>query len=126
MGFAPIKMSHDEFINHIKSSMKVPDDEVKEQLDDFCEKCTYVSGHDKGDKPYEELRDHLEELEWGKQAQNRIFYMALPPSVFISVSGQLKKYCYSKHAFSSILVSFIFQDIRVVTALQLNLSSCMV
>ncbi|MCJ1270281.1 Glucose-6-phosphate 1-dehydrogenase [Lobaria immixta] len=112
-------MSHDEFINHIKSSMKVPDDEVKDQLDDFCEKCTYVSGHDKGDKPYEELRDHLEELEWGKQAQNRIFYMALPPSVFISVSGQLKKYCYSKHAFSRILIEKPFgRDLESSRGLQ--------
>lgn len=88
--------------------MRVSDNEVKEQLDGFCKKCTYVSGHDDGDKPYEALRDHLEELERGKQAQNRIFYMALPPSIFISVSGQLKKYCYSKDALSKILVSLTF------------------
>lgn len=114
-------MSHDEFIAYVKSTMKVPDDEVKEQLNTFCNKCTYVSGHDDGDKPYEELRDHLEELERGKQAQNRIFYMALPPSIFISASEQLKKYCYSGDALSRILVRFAFQDIRVVTARQLNL-----
>lgn len=89
--------------------MKIPDDEVKVQLDGFCKKCTYVSGHDDGDEPYEELRDHLKELERGKQAQNRIFYMALPPSIFISVSKQLKRFCYSKGIFSRILVSFPFQ-----------------
>ncbi|MCJ1470864.1 Glucose-6-phosphate 1-dehydrogenase [Pseudocyphellaria aurata] len=104
VGFAPNKLSQEEFINRVKSSVKVSDNEVKEQLNGFCKLCTYVSGHDDGDKPYEALRDHLEELERGKQAQNRIFYLALPPSVFISVSGQLKKYCYSKDAFSRILI----------------------
>lgn len=109
-------MSHDEFIDHVKSSLKVRGMEAKEQFDGFCQKCTYVSGHEDGDKPYEELRDHLEKLERGKQAQNRIFYMALPPNIFILVSGQLKKYCYSKDALSRILVSFPFQNIRVMTA----------
>lgn len=114
-------MNHDEFIGLVTSSMKLPDDQVKEQLDGFCKICTYVSGHDAGDKPYKELRHHLKELERGKQAQNRIFYMALPPSVFISVSEQLKKYCYSNDTFSRILVSFTIQNIRVVKALQLKL-----
>ena len=114
-------MSHDEFIDHVKLSLKAPDDQGKEELDGFCNRCTYVSGHAVGDKPYEELRDHLEELERGKPAQNRIFYLALPPTIFILVSEQLKKYCYCKDAFSRILVSFTFQDICVKTALRLNL-----
>ena len=113
-------MSHDEFIGLVTSSLKLPGDQVIEQLDRFCNICTYVSGHDAGDKPYEELRHHLEELERGKQAQNRIFYMALPPSIFISVSEQLKKYCYAKDIFSRILVSITIQGIRAVTAPQLK------
>ena len=121
VGFAPNKISHDEFIGLVTSSLKLPGDQVKEQLDRFCNICTYVSGHDAGDKPYEELRHHLEQLERGKLAQNRIFYMALPPSIFISVSEQLKKYCYSKDTLSRILVSIPIQDIWVVTALQLRL-----
>ena len=114
-------MSHDEFIDFVTSSLKLPGDQAKEQFDRFCTICTYVSGHDAGDKPYEELRHHLEELERGKQAQNRIFYMALPPSIFITVSEQLKKYCYSKDTLSRILVSITIQDVRVVTALQLKI-----
>lgn len=103
-------MSHDEYIDQIKSFIETLDDETKEQLKQFCQKCTYVSGCDNGDKPYEELGKHLDGLGKGKKAsQNRIFYMALPPSIFVSVSEQLKKYCYSEKAVSRLLVSVPFR-----------------
>ena len=98
-------MNHGEHIDNVKSFIKVPSEQTNKQLEHFCWKCTYVSGHASGDKPYEELRDHLQELERGKIGKIRIFYLALPPSVFVSVSGQLKKFCYSEDAESRILVS---------------------
>lgn len=102
-------MSHGEHIDNVKSFIKVVSDETKEQLERFCRKCTYVSGHASGDKPYEELRDHVQGLEHGKTDKIRIFYLALPPSIFVSVSGQLRKFCYSDDAESRILVSLAFK-----------------
>lgn len=98
-------MSHDEYIENVRSFIKVPSGKTNEQLDRFCCQCTYVSGHGSGDTPYEDLGDHLNELARRKTSQIRIFYMALPPKVFVPVSGQLKKFCYSEDAESRILVS---------------------
>ena len=46
-------------------------------------------------------------MEKGRQSkeQNRVFYMALPPSVFITVSEQLKRNCYPKSGLARIIVS---------------------
>ena len=72
-------MDHDEYLKRIKSFIKTPTKESEEQLEKFCELCSYVSGQYDKDESFQELNKHLGELEKDQEKTNRIFYMALPP-----------------------------------------------
>lgn len=97
-------MDHAEFLRRVKSYIKVPTKEIEEQLEQFCKICSYISGQYDEDESFINLNRHLEELEQGQKEYNRVFYMALPPSVFIPVSEQLKKNCYPKKGNARIIV----------------------
>lgn len=97
-------MDREEYLRRVKSYIKVPTKEMEEQLDDFCKLCSYIPGQYDQDDSFINLNKHLEELENGRKEQNRVFYMALPPSVFIPVSQHLKKNCYPKNGISRIIV----------------------
>ena len=97
-------MDHEEYLKRVRSHIKVPTKEMEEQLEEFCKICTYVSGQYDQDEPFKVLNQHLEEIEHGREEQNRVFYMALPPSVFITVSQHLRRNCYPKKGISRIVV----------------------
>ncbi len=97
-------MDHEEFIKRVRSYIKTPTKEIEEQLADFCNRCSYISGQYDQDESFVNLRKHLEQLESGRSETNRIFYMALPPSVFITVSQHLKKLCYPEKGISRVIV----------------------
>jgi hypothetical protein len=99
-------MDHEEYLKRVKSYIKTPTKELEKQLEEFCGFCTYVSGQYDKDESFIELRKHLEELEQGRKETNRIFYMALPPSVFITVSQHLKRNCYPKDGISRVIVRY--------------------
>lgn len=104
IGYARTKMEHEEFLRRVKSYIKVPTQEMEDSLEDFCKLCSYVSGQYDRDESFAALNKHLEDIEAGRHEQNRVFYMALPPSVFITVSQHLKKNCYPKNGISRIIV----------------------
>ena len=105
IGYARTKMDHNEYLKRVKSYIKTPTKDMEEQLDDFCKLATYVSGQYDQDESFINLNKHLEELEKGRKETNRVFYMALPPSVFIPVSQHLKKNCYPKSGIARVIVS---------------------
>lgn len=98
-------MDHDEYLRRIKSYIKTPTKDIEQQLEEFCSLCSYVSGQYDKDESFQQLNKHLEELEQGKKEQNRLFYMALPPSVFTIVSQHLKKCCYPTNGIARVVVS---------------------
>lgn len=98
-------MDHDEYIRRIRSYIKTPTKDMEQQLEEFCSLCTYVSGQYDRDDSFQQLTKHLEELEGGRKESHRLFYMALPPSVFTIVSQHLKKICYPKNGVARVIVS---------------------
>ncbi|KAI1909359.1 Glucose-6-phosphate 1-dehydrogenase [Ophidiomyces ophidiicola] len=104
IGYARTKMDHAEFIKRVRSYIKVPTKDIEEQLAGFCDLCTYIPGQYDEDDSFVTLNNHLVELEKGRKEQNRIFYMALPPSVFTTVSEHLKKNCYPENGIARIIV----------------------
>lgn len=105
MGYARTKMDHEEYLRRIKSYMKTPTKEIEQQLNDFCGLCSYISGYYDKDESFQSLNKHLQELEKGQSETNRLFYMALPPSVFTTVSQHLKKCCYPSNGIARVIVS---------------------
>ncbi|OBT47564.1 glucose-6-phosphate 1-dehydrogenase [Pseudogymnoascus sp. WSF 3629] len=104
VGYARTKMDHEEYLKRVKSYIKTPTKDIEQQLEDFTKICTYISGQYDQDESFVNLRKHLEELEKGRKEQNRVFYMALPPSVFTTVSQHLKKNCYPESGIARIIV----------------------
>jgi len=98
-------MDHEEYIRRVKSYIKTPTKDLEKQLDEFCSFCTYLSGQYDQDESFINLRKHIEELEKGRKETNRVFYMALPPSVFIPVSQHLKRICYPDNGIARVIVS---------------------
>lgn len=97
-------MDNEEYLKRVKSYIKTPTKDIEQQLQEFTKICTYISGQYDDDESFVNLRKHLEELEKGRKEHNRVFYMALPPSVFTSVSQHLKKNCYPENGIARIIV----------------------
>lgn len=108
IGYARTKMDHEEYLKRVKSYIKTPTKDMEQQLNDFCSLCSYISGQYDQDESFVQLRHHLEELESGRKETNRVFYMALPPSVFTTVSQHIKKNCYPKNGIARIIVSLLW------------------
>lgn len=97
-------MDREEYLKRVKSNIKTPTKDMEERLNEFCEMCTYISGQYDEEESFVNLQKHMEELEKGQPETNRVFYMALPPSVFIPVSSHLKKSCYPEKGIARIIV----------------------
>ena len=101
VGYARSHIEHDEFLSTMRPfCAKIDDDE--EKLDRFLALCSYVSGpYDKAEG-FQGLQKHLEELE-GSQS-HRLFYLALPPSVFVTAVSSLWPECQTKTGWNRVVV----------------------
>ena len=97
-------MDHGEFLGRVKSFIKTPTREIEEQLQQFEKICSYISGQYDEDNSFVALNKHIEKVEEGQREHHRVFYMALPPSVFIPVQEHLKRTCYPKKGIARIIV----------------------
>lgn len=97
-------MDHTEYLRRVRSYIKTPTKEVEEQLDQFCSICTYIPGQYDQDEPFQKLDQHIKDIEKNRKEGNRVFYMALPPSVFIPVSQHLKRNCYPENGIARIII----------------------
>merc|ERR1712072_508805 len=104
VGCARTKMDHEEYLKRVKSYIKTPTKDIEQQLDEFCKFSTYVAGQYDKDESFQELEKHIQDLEKGQKETNRVFYMALPPSVFIPVSEHLKRCNYPKSGIARIII----------------------
>ncbi|KAJ3828594.1 glucose-6-phosphate 1-dehydrogenase [Lentinula raphanica] len=98
VGYARTKMDHAEFLKRGTSYIKNPNDEpeLAKAIDEFKSILSYVAGDYEDGSAFDNLTSHLEEIESHYQSKecNRLFYLALPPSVFIPVAKNLKEHCY--------------------------------
>ena len=78
----------------------------RKNVDSFTGISTYVSGQYDKDEDFQNLTKHMEEIEskYSGDERNRVFYMALPPSVFTDVAEKLKKNCYTEKGKNRIIV----------------------
>lgn len=108
VGYARTKMDDAEYHKRITSYIKIADDdsEGKAAVEAFKGFSSYVSGGYEDSPSFENLNRKLEEIEskYQSKERNRLFYLALPPSVFIPVAQHLKEQCYSKDGKNRIIV----------------------
>ncbi|KII95192.1 hypothetical protein PLICRDRAFT_96946 [Plicaturopsis crispa FD-325 SS-3] len=98
VGYARTKMDDAEYHKRITSYIKNPNDdpEIAAKIEEFKKLSTYVSGSYEDGAAFEALNRHLVEIESHYQSKetNRLFYLALPPSVFVPVAENVKAHCY--------------------------------
>jgi glucose-6-phosphate 1-dehydrogenase len=107
IGYARTKMDPDEFLHRATSYIKTADAaEIAPKIEEFKAILSYFAGSYDDASPFEDLDKHISEIEAAYQTKesNRIFYLALPPSVFIAVAKNLKEHCYSKSGVNRIIV----------------------
>ncbi|GAA5814407.1 hypothetical protein MFLAVUS_007903 [Mucor flavus] len=106
VGYARTKMEHQDYLKRVTQYIKVGEDADK--LETFKELLDYVSGQYDDDASYQNLDQFIykSEMERGIDVgkRNRVFYMALPPSVFVPVAKGLKRNVYAKEGINRVVV----------------------
>lgn len=100
-------MDDAEYHKRITSYLKnVDDDEGKTALEEFKKLSSYVAGGYEDDASFQNLNKSLEAIEskYESGVAHRLFYLALPPSVFIPVAKHLKVNNYSRRGLNRIIV----------------------
>ncbi|KAF9915437.1 Glucose-6-phosphate 1-dehydrogenase [Lobosporangium transversale] len=104
IGYARTKMDQAKFEDHITKHIKTKSEEEKATLQKFLKLCSYQDGQYDTDEGFQKLEKRLQEVEKDSGATARLFYMALPPSVFIPVAKHLKKNNYKKDVTTRLIV----------------------
>ncbi|KZT62086.1 glucose-6-P dehydrogenase [Calocera cornea HHB12733] len=107
VGYARTKMDLAEFHRRQTVHIKGADNpEIKKKLDEFTGFSSYVAGAYDQDASFQALTKHLEEIEakYTSKDANRIFYMALPPSVFTTVATHLRNNSYSTKGHNRLII----------------------
>ncbi|KAJ1859669.1 Glucose-6-phosphate 1-dehydrogenase [Coemansia sp. RSA 2703] len=97
IGYARTQMTAEDFNKRVTSFFKSSD--PADEVAAFLEICEYVSGKYDVDEDFQRLR---EEIDTNERAMNKresdervhIYYLALPPSVFVSVGTQIRNNVY--------------------------------
>ncbi|ANZ75903.1 BA75_02877T0 [Komagataella pastoris] len=94
IGYARSKLEDKEFKDRLVGYFKTKSKGDEEKVQEFLKLCSYISApYDKPDG-YEKLNETINEFEEKNNVKqsHRLFYLALPPSVFIPVATEVKKY----------------------------------
>ncbi|KAJ8679071.1 hypothetical protein QAD02_014858 [Eretmocerus hayati] len=83
--------------------MKVKPGE-EERYEEFWKLNYYVAGSYDAEADFVELNRRIESLEVGQPRANRLFYLALPPSVFEAVTVHIRHTCMAQKGWTRIII----------------------
>ncbi|KAI8971920.1 glucose-6-P dehydrogenase [Mycotypha africana] len=126
-GYARTQMDHEEFVKRVTQYIKAKG--LETQLDEFKNILTYVSGQYDQDEGFANLNELIRKSEKERKIEvgnrHRMFYMALPPSVFIPVAQGLKKNVYAREGLNRIVIEKPFgKDSESSAVLAKALANC--
>ncbi|KAJ2669629.1 Glucose-6-phosphate 1-dehydrogenase [Coemansia sp. RSA 1085] len=107
IGYARTNMSPEEFHKRVTSHFNA--DANQDQVKNFLQCCCYVSGKYDVSDDFKKLRKEIESQEQAlecSQSSNRVrvYYMALPPSVFVDVATQIKHNVYDSGCVNRVVI----------------------
>lgn len=103
VGYARSPLTVEDIRKKAEPFLKVKDGD-KGKLDAFFAANSYVKGSYSEKEAFEGLDAALLKLEEGHSSGNRLFYLSLPPSVFATVTSNIKECCMSKTGWNRIVV----------------------
>lgn len=90
LGVARSRLSDSEFRQIVREALNGQEGADQAVVDAFCARCSYLSGNYSEQKLYDDLIGILEELESKYHTGgNHLFYLATPPSLFITIAEGL-------------------------------------
>ncbi|EFB13354.1 hypothetical protein PANDA_019994, partial [Ailuropoda melanoleuca] len=97
--------------------------EEKPKLEEFFARNSYVAGQYDDTASYERLNSHMNALHQGPQT-NRLFYLALPPTVYEAVTKNIHETCMSQTGWNRVIVEKPFgRDLQSSDRLSNHISS---
>ncbi|CAL8277660.1 unnamed protein product [Boreogadus saida] len=122
VGFARSKFGVEDIKKACLPYMKVAEDEG-ESLSAFFRRNSYLSGRYDDAGSFSRLNAHLSSLPGGGDA-NRLFYLALPPTVYHHVSANIGTLCMSPKGWTRVIVEKPFgRDLQSSQELSVHLAS---
>ncbi|KAM8864247.1 glucose-6-phosphate 1-dehydrogenase-like isoform 2-T2 [Spinachia spinachia] len=122
VGFARSKLTVEDIKAACLPHMKVTDKDI-ECLSAFFSKNSYLSGKYDDGSSFTQLDSHLSSLPGAAEAK-RLFYLALPATVYQHVSTNIRDYCMSRKGWSRVIVEKPFgRDLQSSEELSAHLSS---
>uniref|UniRef100_A0A8C7ZER3 glucose-6-phosphate dehydrogenase (NADP(+)) n=1 Tax=Oryzias sinensis TaxID=183150 RepID=A0A8C7ZER3_9TELE len=122
VGFARSDLTVDAIRTGCMPYMKVTDTEA-DRLSVFFSRNSYISGKYADESSFSKLNSHILSLPGGNGA-NRLFYLALPPTVYHDVTKNLKLQCMSTKGWNRVIVEKPFgHDLQSSEELSSHLSS---
>ncbi|XP_067095675.1 glucose-6-phosphate 1-dehydrogenase-like isoform X2 [Osmerus mordax] len=122
VGFARSHLTVEDIKTACLPHMKLADGE-SEALSAFFSRNSYLSGRYDDGGSFSRLDAHLASLSGGPDA-HRLFYLALPPSVYHPVSKNIQAHCMSHKGWSRVIVEKPFgRDLQSSKELSVHLSS---
>ncbi|XP_028966784.1 glucose-6-phosphate 1-dehydrogenase [Galendromus occidentalis] len=123
VGYARTSLTMQQLEDKIRPYIKLREsDETK--FVEFLSSNSYVAGGYDDASPFENLQAQLTALEDTTVVANRLFYLALPPTVFQPVSKMVKQFCMSKSGWSRIIIEKPFgRDLSSSAELSRHLAS---
>eukprot|EP00038_Savillea_parva_P007783 m.172503 g.172503 ORF g.172503 m.172503 type:complete len:541 (+) comp13550_c0_seq1:148-1770(+) len=96
VGYARSDMTHESLVERIRPYLKVPDDK-KDKVEKFLAKCLYFKGTYDKKESFSDLHTYLGKLEVKLKHTTirRMYYLALPPSVFEPVTEHIRSQAWS-------------------------------
>lgn len=94
-GYALSQLTNAEIRNRVAPFVQISPGEEK-LYDDFWSLHQYINGTNDADADYDRINLIVSESEKNEYEADRIFYLALPPSVFPSAASQIKRACIAK------------------------------
>ncbi|GMR44947.1 hypothetical protein PMAYCL1PPCAC_15142, partial [Pristionchus mayeri] len=94
VGYARSAMTMEELVKSFEKFCKVHDNE-RDAWERFINKCAYIKGSYNEPTGFKCLKRFIDEMQSSANniPVNRMYYLALPPSVFADVTTQLKENC---------------------------------
>ncbi|XP_030589365.1 glucose-6-phosphate 1-dehydrogenase-like [Archocentrus centrarchus] len=121
VGFARSNLTVDDIKAACLPHMKVTDED-KDYLSAFFSKNSYLSGRYDDGSSFDQLNRHLSSLSGGGNT-NRLFYLALPPTVYHHVSTNIRTHCMSLKGWNRVIVEKPFgRDLQSSQELSAHLS----
>ena len=124
-GYARSKLSMEDLKSRVLPHLKKPHGESDDaKIEQFFKMISYIAGNYDTDEGFDELRTQVEKFEKSANVEvpHRHFYLALPPSVFLTVAKQIKSRVYAEKGITRVIVEKPFgHDLTSARELQKNL-----